>query len=195
MTQKEIVMQKFVSYCSALLVIVVLLASCDKDRNHPGYSYFPDMVESRAFEPYSANPNFEDGSSLRLPAEGTIPREMIPYHFEKTPEERIWAGENIFNPNEMTADDVQRGKKLFGIYCIHCHGENGDGQGYLFTSGKYPFQPRSLITDVMKTTPRGEIFHVITVGFGVMGAHGAQIKQADRWKIIEYIKVDLQGQK
>jgi hypothetical protein len=47
----------------------------------------------------------------------------------------------------------------------------------------------------MKTTPRGEIFHVISVGFGVMGAHGAQIKQVDRWKIIEYIKVDLQGQK
>lgn len=51
------------------------------------------------------------------------------------------------------------------------------------------------MTDIMKATPRGEIFHVITVGFGVMGAHGPQIKQEDRWKIIEYIKVKLQGQK
>lgn len=188
-------MQKFISYCSALLVVVVLFGSCDKDRNHPGYSYFPDMVESRAFEPYSENPNFKDGLSLRLPAEGTIPREMIPYHFEKTPEERLWAGKNIINPKEMTLEDVQRGKKLFETYCIYCHGEKGNGKGFLFTSGKYPYPPKSLITDVMKTTPRGEIFHVITVGFGVMGAHGAQIKQEDRWKIIEYIKVELQEQK
>jgi hypothetical protein len=28
-----------------------------------------------------------------------------------------------------------------------------------------------------------------------MGAHGAQIKPDDRWKIIEYIKVELQEQK
>ena len=186
-------MRKINLYFSVLLVVMLLLSSCDKDRNHPGYSYFPDMMDSRAFEPYSQNPNFEDGLSVRLPAEGTIPREMIPYHFEKTPEERVWAGENIVNMVDMTSEDIQRGKELFEIYCINCHGEMGDGQGFLFTSGKYPYPPKSLVTDVMKQTPRGEIFHVITVGFGVMGAHGAQIKQEDRWKIIEYIKVDLQG--
>jgi mono/diheme cytochrome c family protein len=171
------------------------MISCDKDNNHPGYSYFPDMQDSRAYESYSSNPNFADGKTLRLPVEGTIPREMIPYDFEKTPENRTWAGQNIVNMTEMSMKDVERGKELFAIFCINCHGEKGDGQGFLYTSGKYPYEPKSLITDVLKTTPRGEFFHVITAGYGVMGAHGPQIKPDDRWKIIEYIKVDLQGQK
>ncbi|MDQ2180280.1 cytochrome c [Marinifilum sp. D714] len=182
---------RYVSVFVFLLASVML--SCDKDNNHPGYSYFPDMQDSRAYEPYSSNPNFTDGKSLRLPPEGTVPREMIPYDFEKTPENRTWAGINIVNMTEMSMEDVKRGKELFGIFCINCHGEKGDGKGFLYTSGKYPYAPKSLVTDILKTTPRGEFFHVITTGFGVMGAHGPQIKPDDRWKIIEYIKVELQG--
>jgi len=30
------------------------------------------------------------------------------------------------------------------------------------------------------------------MGFGVMGAHGSQVKPIDRWRIAEYIKEDLQ---
>ncbi|WP_321280286.1 cytochrome c [Marinifilum fragile] len=176
-----------------VLLLAGIMTSCDKDNNHPGYSYFPDMQLSRAYEAYSSNPNFADGKTLRLPAEGTIPREMIPYEFEKTPENRIWAGQNVINMVEMTSEDVERGKELFTIFCINCHGEKGDGKGFLYTSGKYPFAPKNLTTDILKKTPRGEFFHVITVGFGVMGAHGPQIKPEDRWKIIEYIKVELQG--
>jgi len=183
--------KRYISILALLLIGVMI--SCDKDNNHPGYSYFPDMQDSRAYETYSSNPNFADGKTLRLPVEGTIPREMIPYDFEKTPENRIWAGQNIVNMTEMSMEDVERGKELFGIFCINCHGEKGDGQGFLYTSGKYPYAPKSLVTDILKTTPRGEFFHVITIGFGVMGAHGAQIKPDDRWKIIEYIKVELQG--
>ncbi|NOU60446.1 c-type cytochrome [Marinifilum caeruleilacunae] len=183
-------------YISILaLLLIGVMTSCDKDNNHPGYSYFPDMQDSRAYETYSSNPNFADGKTLRLPVEGTIPREMIPYDFEKTPENRTWAGQNIVNMTEMSMKDVERGKELFAIFCINCHGEKGDGQGFLYTSGKYPYEPKSLVTDILKTTPRGEFFHVITAGYGVMGAHGAQIKPDDRWKIIEYIKVELQGKK
>jgi len=188
-------MRKYIFYLVALPLFFGILVSCDKDRNHAGYSYFPDMVKSRAFEPYSENPNFKDGKSLRLPPPGTIPRELIPYHFEKTLEDRALAGTTVFNPDKMKLRDVAAGKKLYKIYCYNCHGLKGNGKGFLFTSGKYPYQPRSLVTDIMKTTPRGEFFHVITVGFGVMGAHGSQIKQKDRWKIIEYVKVKLQGHK
>ncbi|PXY00706.1 cytochrome C [Marinifilum breve] len=183
--------KRYISILALLLIGVMI--SCDKDNNHPGYSYFPDMQDSRAYETYSSNPNFADGKTLRLPVEGTIPREMIPYDFEKTPENRTWAGQNIVNMTEMSMEDVARGKELFGIFCINCHGEKGDGQGFLYTSGKYPYEPKSLVTDILKSTPRGEFFHVITAGYGVMGAHGPQIKPDDRWKIIEYIKVELQG--
>jgi mono/diheme cytochrome c family protein len=81
---------------------------------------------------------------------------------------------------------------VFQTYCKICHGEAGDGKGFLFTSGKYPYPPASLINDKMKAAPDGEIYHVITVGFGIMGAYGTQIRPDDRWKTIMYIRKELQ---
>ena len=75
---------------------------------------------------------------------------------------------------------------------MNCHGENGDGKGFLFTSGKYPYPPASLINEKVKNVPDGEIFHVITVGWGIMGAHGPLIQPDDRWKIVLYIRNSLQ---
>ena len=34
--------------------------SCDRDNNSPGYTYFPDMTYSTAYESFSENPNFEN---------------------------------------------------------------------------------------------------------------------------------------
>jgi hypothetical protein len=34
----------------------------------------------------------------------------------------------------------------------------------------------------------GEIYHTITLGFGSMGAHGAQIRPEDRWMLVLYIR-------
>jgi len=175
--------------------ILLAFTACDKDRNHPGYSYFPDMRDSRAYETYSVNPNFADSSSSRTPVPGTIPRGIIPFDFEKTLEDRALAGQIFFNPNKMRLKDVNEGKKLYKIYCYNCHGLKGNGMGYLFTSDRFNYQPASLISDKMMNAPRGEFYHVITVGYGVMGAHGSQITPEDRWKIIEYIKVKLQGKK
>ena len=38
------------------------------------------------------------------------------------------------------------------------------------------------------------IFHVITYGAGLMGAHGSQVNPDERWKIARYVK-SLQKQK
>lgn len=187
--EKIVIMKIFFSKYSYGFLLLFALFACDVDRNHSGYSYFPDMMHSRAYESYSENPNFSNGMTFRLPAEGSIPRGDLPFEFEKTEENRIWAGQNVFSPLES---DRSRGKQLYEIYCINCHGEKGDGKGFLYTSGKYPYPPKSLITDKMKQNPAGEIFHVISVGYGVMGAHGSMISQKDRWKIVEYIQKELQ---
>jgi mono/diheme cytochrome c family protein len=177
-----------------LLVVVSLgIVSCDRTRNNPGYSYFPDMENSQAYETYSENPVYANGNTNQLPVENTVPREMIPYNFEKTPDNRVWAGLNLPNPisGEHKQKELAEGKRLYEIYCISCHGEKGDGQGFLYTSGKFPYPPASLIADKIKDNPEGEIFHVISVGFGVMGAHNGQILPDDRWRIVNYITEEL----
>lgn len=173
------------------VAMLTLMASCDENRNHPGYSYFPDMEQSQAYETYAENPVWADGKTNQMPPEGTVPREMIPYDFEKTDVNRIWAGQELDNPYHGDASVLERGKELFDIYCISCHGEKGDGKGFLFTSGKYPYPPKSLLSDNIRNNPDGEIFHVITAGFGVMGSHAAQVLPDDRWKIITYIRQEL----
>jgi len=185
---------KYVSTLKTLglgLTILVVLAGCDKNRNKPGYSYFPDMEQSQAYETYAASPVWEDGKTNQLPPEGTVPREMIPFDFEKTDVNRIWAGQELENPYLGDASILKEGKRLYNIYCFHCHGDNGDGKGHLYTSQKYLYLPADLNSEKIRTNPDGEIFQVITVGYGVMGAHGAQVLPDERWKIVSYIRQDL----
>ena len=174
------------------IVILCTFTSCDKDRNKPGQSYFPDMEQSRAYETYSANPIFADGQTNQPPVENTISRGYIPYDFEKTEENLKQAGEELINPVAMDYANIKEGKRLYGIYCVNCHGINGDGKGNLYTSGKYPYPPASLVLENTIHRPDGEIFHIISVGYGIMGAHQSQINPIERWQIINYIRNDLE---
>jgi len=175
-----------------LLASGILLGSCDRDRNHPGWDYFPDMFYSTAYETYTPNPNFADGKTMRAPVKGTVSREMTTFAYTLEEGERIRAGKELVNPFETSDDVMVKGKHIYTVFCAGCHGINGDGNGKLYTSGLYPLKPRSLVNDVAKSLKDGEIYYSITLGFGSMGPHGAQIKPDDRWKLISYIREDLQ---
>jgi mono/diheme cytochrome c family protein len=177
---------------SALAFSALLFASCDRTRIQKGYEYFPDMAHSLAYETYSPSKGADNGITMQMPVLGSIPREMIPYQFPATPEGRLEAGKELkcnFAANEA---DLARGKEMFTIYCQDCHGISGKGDGHLFTSGKYPLQPASLVSERMIAAPIGEVYHVITVGWNNMGAHGPQIRPDDRWMIALYVKNTLQ---
>jgi len=124
--------------------------------------------------------------------EGTVSSDMIPYSYPATIEGRIQAGFELENPLEADKVLIEKGKYLYDIYCTGCHGEKGNGEGHLYTSKKYAIKPASLVNEKMKAVPDGEIYHVITSGYGVMGAHGSQIIPDDRWKIVLYVKDILQ---
>ncbi len=186
---------KILNRLNLVLICSLALFSCDNDRNKPGYSYFPDMEESRSYETYTDNPILPGGKTNLMPVENTVPRENIPYQFEKTEENRKLAGTHLKNPflsiGRIDDEVLQEGKRLYNIYCWHCHGDKGDGKGFLYTSGKYSYPPASLLTDKIVSNPDGEIFHAISIGYGVMGAHQGQILPGDRWKIVSYIREGL----
>ena len=180
-----------------ILIIAVLafgVASCDRDNNSQGYIYFPDMTYSRAYESFSENPNFENNTTLREPVEGTVPRGYIPLSYTKDLDDRETAGRKLVNPFEYDEENLTRGKLLFERFCLQCHGELGNGQGLLYTSKLYPFPPASLVNEKVTGLPDGQIFHTITYGYGVMAEHGSIIPPNDRWKIILYIRNNLQNQ-
>jgi mono/diheme cytochrome c family protein len=171
---------------------LISLTSCDHDRNKPGYSFYPDMESSQAYDTYSSNPVFKDGKTNQAPVANTVPRNHIPYRFQKNDTSLKAAGIELRNPYAGDETVLDEGKRLYGIYCNMCHGETGDGKGHLFTSGKYTYPPASLLSDRAKARPDGEVFHIISVGYGIMGAHQSQITPDERWKIIEYVKTGLE---
>lgn len=171
-------------------LILLFLVSCNHGNNDTGFAYMPDMAYSNAFETYGSSPNFSDSITMMLPVEGTVPREMIPYQYAKTFEDQQRAGVELVNPFEATKENLTRGKDQYTIYCTMCHGTQGKSDGHLVKSKLFPVQPIALNGDYVKNKPDGEIFHVITMGSlsGLMGPHGSQISQDDRWKIILYVK-------
>jgi mono/diheme cytochrome c family protein len=164
------------------------LYACNRDRNNPGWDYFPDMFYSTGYETYSKNPNFEDGMTMRIPVPGTVPRDYSPFEYTNTPESRIKAGKELLNPIESSPEVLIRGKQVYTTFCIGCHGISGEGDGRLFTSGLYPLKPLTLSGSSAIKLKDGEIFHTVTLGIRSMGAHGSQIRPDDRWKLIVYIR-------
>jgi mono/diheme cytochrome c family protein len=174
-------------------LILLVGIGCDRDRKHPGWDYFPDMAYSNAYETYSPNSIYKDGKTLQAPAEGAISRDALPFAYGTSTEERERAGRELSNPIESSESNLIRGRQVYGIFCASCHGESGDGKGYLVNSGGYKYPVRTLISEEMEQRPDGEIFHAITLGFGVMGPHGFMIRPEDRWKTIVFIREDLQA--
>jgi mono/diheme cytochrome c family protein len=171
-----------------LVLLSVNLYSCNRDRNNPGWDYFPDMFYSTAYETYSKNPNFEDGMTMRVPVPGTVPRDFTPFEYTNDPVSRIKAGKELVNPILAAPEALLRGKVVYTTFCIGCHGISGKGDGRLFTSGLYPLKPLSLSGDTATKLKDGEIFHTITLGIRSMGAHGSQIRPVDRWKLVLYVR-------
>jgi mono/diheme cytochrome c family protein len=171
-----------------LILLAVILSGCNRNRNNPGWDYFPDMFYSTAYETFSKNPNFENGMTMRLPVPGTVPRGFLPFNYTIDAESRINAGKELVNPFLPEGEVVARGEEVYTTFCIGCHGIKGEGDGNLYSSGLYPVKPRSLMARSAIGLKDGEIFHSITLGFGSMGAHGSQIRPDDRWKLVLYIR-------
>jgi mono/diheme cytochrome c family protein len=176
----------------AIVLLALMVSSCDRTRMDKGYEYFPDMAHSPAYNTYSDNPAMDDGNTMREPVAGTIPRDMVPYPYEAGFEGREQAAMHLDNPLNINSDLLAEGQELYRVFCANCHGIKGDGLGNLHTSGKYIIPPTSLITPAVMSYKPGEIYHVITTGWGVMGAHGSLIRPDDRWKIIAFIENMIQ---
>ena len=95
---------------------------------------------------------------------------------------------SLTNPFLPDSTNLSRGKVVYQNICLNCHGSGADGKGHLFTSGKYLFPPANLLAQKTSDRTDGEIFHIITVGFGIMEPHGLIVRPDDRWKVVLYLR-------
>lgn len=170
------------------LTVAVGLVSCDSGemRRTPGHIYVPDMTYSRAYDAYTSNPNFEDGLTSRPPVSGTIARgHEMPDHLQ---EGDTNAYKTFNTALRFTEDELKEGKRLFNIYCGICHGNNMDGQGPLYASGKFASMPANLKDAKYLRMPVGQMYAAIKYGKNMMGAYASQLDIKQRWMVIAYIK-------
>jgi mono/diheme cytochrome c family protein len=155
-------------------------------------------------------------SSPRLPVSGTRPRSegnamlaevnkghathqgisiplngSVPYYYANTEEDRAKAmAEIINNPYPISDAGLAKGKELYDVFCGICHGEKGDGAGYLVREdgGKYPVQPANFLLDEHIQATNGRYYHAIYHGRNLMGNYKDKLSYEERWQVIHYIR-------
>ncbi|APZ48041.1 cytochrome C [Polaribacter reichenbachii] len=144
----------------------------------------PDMYVS---VPYDANgaEGINNKPVNSEPVAGTIPRGGHPaYDIPDTAEGYDKAKAELKNPLEASEENLEKGKALYEIYCISCHGKKGDGNGYLSQAEKFEGIPSYKDRDINA----GSIYHVIMHGKNLMGSHSSQLTYNERWQIIHYVE-------
>jgi hypothetical protein len=167
-----------------VLGLMVLVSSCfNKDK--PNYQYFPNMYEAVSGETYAPAPVdvFKNGKEGQLPAVGSINRGFEPFEYENTPEGYALAKANLVSPLDSIARNSEKGKELFEIYCISCHGAAGDGKGKLVEREKFLGVPSYKDREITE----GSIFFVETYGLNAMGSHANQLNAHERWLVADYV--------
>ncbi len=203
-------MQLITKWVLGASALGVLMGGCKASGDNPGREYAPNMYHSVAYEPltqitdttagawvealddrpgeyFNSNKYNPYGMNMRVPPRNTVRRTAngwLPY---RVPNDStgLRLADRLVNPMDSSAAVIASGKVLFETYCKHCHGAGGNGDGKV--ADKFP-GVANLRGDAYKNITEGHIFHVITYGKGLMGAHGSQVSPEDRWRIARYVK-------
>jgi mono/diheme cytochrome c family protein len=167
-----------------------------------------DMQDQPKMKPYRGTSFFGDGTSMRQPIDGTIPRGQLRSNAEyftgkkanapratatpATQQPTAGSQANTYPddidtfPFPVTKEVVDRGRERYEIFCTACHGLTGNGDGMIVRRGFR--RAASFNDDRLRQAPVGHFFDAITNGWGAMPSYASQIPVQDRWAIITYIR-------
>lgn len=123
----------------------------------------------------------------------------VPYYFSDSDTGRLEAiAQLVDNPFPITDEGMDRAKFLYETFCGICHGNKGNGLGYIYDedanpNAAYPLAPANFLTDEFKAASNGRFYHAIYYGYNAMGAYKDKIDYEERWQVIHYIR-SLQAQ-
>lgn len=174
--------------CAGLLLTAGCVRGCIS--RQPPIHLNPNMDRQPKYLAQSRSHFFYDGASMRVPVEGTVARG------ELWEDESIYIGvdlegEFVANPFPAEPEFLERGRKYYRIYCTPCHAKSGNGESML--KAKAGVQTANLLEDRIREMPDGQIFYVISVGFGLMSGYQYPIQVRDRWAIVAYVRQLQEG--
>lgn len=140
------------------------------------------------------NKKGEAKDAMIVAMQGTPLNGFVPYYYGNTEEDRAlaMADPKVSRANYMptiTESELAKAKELYNVFCGICHGEKGDGAGYLVRDGgKYPAAPSNYLNEEFIAATDGRYFHAIMHGKNVMGAYKDKLSTKERWMVIHYIR-------
>lgn len=175
-----------------ILLFGLILVGCNAGKNQTNIELIDNMMDQQAIKSQDWYPADGDKSQMRTPPENTVPRGVDVYPFPNDAE----AADGLKNPlaQDLSPETLALGQKQYAIYCAVCHGDHGAGDGTV--AEKMAIRPPSLLTDRARGYSDGRIFHIVTMGQGVMGSYGSQIPDPKkRWAVVNYMRNLQKGNK
>jgi len=166
-----------------ILMSLFFLFGCSNSQE-PGYEYSPEMVYSQAYEAYSESKITPNGGSMLPAPKGSISRGQVIFNYGNTDEEKERAGKELVDPRVTSKERIQRGKNLYEVNCLLCHGVKGEGDGPV--AKKYT-EPPAFNGRALRNYVSGQLYHAIVKGYGDMPSHAIQLTEDDRWDLILYV--------
>ncbi len=210
----------------ALAGLCVAVAGCRGERTDKRpRQFFPDMDDQPKLKAQSKSEFFANGSSMRPPVPGVVAFGTQPVLSWDDPAAEAYSVERIANeradflradsavyrgigadgeyvatiPLPVTPELMQLGMKKYNIYCIVCHGANGNGKGAVGLQWSYPlpnfhdaqYQPGG------EKGADGYLFHVIQNGVAnvpgqlpalKMPSYSQQISEREAWAVVAYFR-------
>ena len=128
------------------------------------------MEQQPKLQEYEASRHFTDESAMRIPVEGTVPRER-----------------DLSGPPKVTTQLVALGQEKFNQMCTPCHGYVGDGKGSV--AHKFSLrQPPSLHDTRRRGLTSEYIYRVLSEGYGLMPRFTTQLDPKERWAVVSYVR-------
>lgn len=180
------VVKKLLFLILPVALSVLFFSSCNLDKSQPNIEPIQDMLESPAIDPQEYDATSPNHSGMRVPPEGTQPQGFVPYRYAMD----LDGAQKNENPlaGKMEDEILLVGQKYFTIQCSLCHGAKGEGGEKNSIGEKMALKPPSLLSDKVKSWTDGHIYHVITMGQGVMGPYASHIPEQYRWQVVNYIR-------
>ena len=99
---------------------------------------------------------------------------------------RLVAGRSLVNPVPKSPESLARGREMYELHCLVCHGEQGRGDGPV--GKKFVPQPMELNLDYVQLQPDGQLFYTISHGSLAMPFYRQAMPAEDRWHLVNFIK-------
>jgi len=99
---------------------------------------------------------------------------------------RLEAGRTLVNPTPKSPESLARGREMYELHCLVCHGEQGRGDGPV--GQKFVPQPMELNLAYVQLQPDGQLFYTISHGSIAMPFYRQAMPAQDRWHLVNYIK-------